>query len=269
MPPRGSKSKRKQSFESRVKEIVHNETKDDFEIKKSIIGYDNNTLNANIPSGDVTSSNNYMRLLGPITQISYGQAAGDQGQYNMRVGDEITLKHVDIKGFVSFNDLTINQQVNTRVGVRVMILKQKDENSDLGFVTNSHANMMLEQGLTATPGPSAFTGRPLNCIQSINRELYTVRYDKTFYLSQPLQFTTGTDVRREAGNTEHTLRFFQHKLRFGKNGLKLKFSDGNSDTANNFPYVMVMGYTNLVDSSAATNGQINVSMTSIASYTDA
>ncbi len=269
MPPRGSKSKRKQSFESRVKEIVHNETKDDFELKKSVIAYDNNTLNANIPSGDVTSSMNYMRLLGPITQVSYGQVSTDQGGYNMRIGDEITLKHVDIKGFVSFNDLTINQQVNTRVGVRVMILKQKDENSDVGFVTNSHADKMLEQGLTATPGPSAFTGKPLNAIQSINRELYTVRYDKTFYLSQPLQFTTGTDVRRNAGNTEHTLRFFQHKLKFGKKGLKLKFTDGNSEHANNFPYVMVIGYSNLVDNSAAQNGSINVSMSSTASYTDA
>ena len=141
MPRKPGSSKSKRNFDKKVKDIVLKELSQEIEEKKCIISYDNNTLNANIASGDVTSSTNYMRLLGPTTQISFAQAAGDQGQYNMRVGDEISLKHVDIKGFVSFNDLTINQLINTRVGVRVMILRQRDENSDLGFVTNSHANM--------------------------------------------------------------------------------------------------------------------------------
>ena len=269
MPRKPGSSKSKRNFDKKVKDIVLKELSNEIEEKKAIISYDNNSLNANIPSGDVTSSFNYMRLLGPTTQISYAQAAGDQGMYNMRVGDEITLKHVDIKGFVAFNDLTINQQINARVGVRVMILRQRDENSDLGFVTNSHANMLLEQGSTATPSPSAFTGRPLNCIQSINKELYAVRYDKTFYLNQSVQLSGTTNVNRSTAGVDHTLRFFQHKLTFGKRGLKLKYSDGNSDTPNNFPYVMVIGYTNLVDASAATNGNIDVTMNSVATYTDA
>ena len=259
---------KKKNFDKRVKDIVLKEIKQETEEKYALVSYDNNTLNANIPSGDVTSSFNYMRLLGPIDQISYSNTTGDQGQYNMRVGDEIILKELDIKGFVSYNDLTINQQINARTGVRVMILRQRDENTDLGFVTNSHGDKLLESGELAVPGPAAFTGRPLNLIQGINRELYAVRYDKTFNLSQSLQLAGTTNVNRSTGPTDKTLQFFKHKLTFGKRGLKLKYTDGNADTPNNFPYVMVIGYANLVDNSAATNGNINVTMNSIATYTD-
>lgn len=268
MPPRGSKSNKK-SFDKRVKDIVVNEMKQELEDKQALISYDNNTLNANIPSGDVQSSFNYMRLLGPIDQVSFSQAAQNQGGYNIRVGDEIQLKHVDVKGFVSYNDLTIQQQANARIGVRVMILRQRDENTDVGFVENSHADKLLMNGELATPGPGSFTGRPLNTIQEINRDLYTVRYDKTFNLNQSVQISGTSNPNRSTAGTEHTLKFFQHKLKFGKRGLKLKYTDGNSDTPNNFPYVMVVGYTNLVDDSAATNGQVNITMNAVATYTDA
>lgn len=268
MPPRGSKSNKK-SFDKRVKDIVVNEMKQELEVKQALISYDNNTLNANIASGDVQSSFNYMRLLGPIDQVSFAQTAQDQGGYNIRVGDEIVLKHLDVKGFVSYNDLTIQQQANARIGVRVMILRQRDENTDLGFVSNSHADKLLMNGELATPGPGSFTGRPLNVIQEINRDLYSVRYDKTFNLNQAVQISGTSNPNRSTAGTGNTLRFFQHKLTFGKRGLKLKYTDGNSDTPNNFPYVMVVGYTNLVDDSVATNGQINVTMSSVATYTDA
>ena len=262
------KSASSHRFKSKVKEIVREELAEELEDKKALVSYDNTTLNANIPSGDVTSSFNYMRILGPIDQVAYSQAAGDQGGYNTRIGDEIMLKHVNVEGFVSYNDVTINQQVNTRIGVRVMILKQRDENTDFGFASNSHADKLLMNGGLSVPGPGAFTGRPLNVIQEINRDLYAVRYDKTFYLNQSLQISGTTNVNRSTAGTEHTLKFFQHKLTFGKRGLKLKFTDGNADTPNNFPYMLVVGYSNLVDPSAASNGQINVTMNSVATYTD-
>lgn len=267
----GKSAPNSKRFQKSVKAIVREELKEEIEEKQALISYDNNTLSANIPSGDVTSSFNYMRLLGPIDQISYAlptATAGEQGGYNMRQGDEIMLKHLDIKGFVSFNDLTIQQQQNTRVGVRVMILKQRDENTDLGFVSNSHADKLLMNGELSVPGPGSFTGVPLNSIQAINRDLYAVRYDKTFYLNQSVQITGTSNPNRSTAGTDHTLRFFQHKMTFGKRGLKLKFTDGNSDTPNNFPYVMVVGYTNLVDNSVANNGAINVTMNSVATYTD-
>lgn len=262
------KSASSQRFEKSVKAIVREELNEELEDKKALISYDNNPLNANIASGDVTGSFNYMRLLGPIDQISFGQTAQDQGGYNMRIGDEIMLKRLDIEGFISMNDLTIQQQNNVRVGVRVMILKQRDENTDLGFVSNSHADKLLMNGELAIPGPGSFTGRPLNVIQEVNRDLYAVRYDKTFYLNQSYQIQGTSNVSRSTAGTDTSLKFFQHKLTFGKRGLKLQFTDGNSDTPNNFPYVMVVGYSNLVDNSAATNGQVNITMNSVATYTD-
>lgn len=260
------KSASSQRFKKSVKQIVRDELAVELEDKKALISYDNITLNPNIPSGDVQSSTNYMRLLGPVDQISYAQTAQDQGGYNMRVGDEIMLKRLDIEGFVSMNDLTIAQQQNCRIGVRVMILKQRDENTDVGFVENSHADKLLMNGELSVPGPGSFTGRPLNCIQEINRDLYAVRYDKTFYLATSLD--GDGQATQNMGPVKPTLKFFKHKLTFGKRGLKLKYIDGNSDTPNNFPYVMVVGYTNLVDNSVASNGQVNITMNSVATYTD-
>ncbi len=260
------KSASSQRFKKSVKAIVRDELAVELEDKKALISYDNNTLNPNIPSGDVSESNNYMRLLGPIDQISFAQTAQDQGGYNMRVGDEIMLKRLDIEGFVSMNDLTIAQQQNCRIGVRVMILKQRDENTDAGFVSNSHADKLLMNGELSVPGPGSFTGRPLNCIQEINRDLYAVRFDKTFYLATAFDGDGSATINQ--GPVKPTLKFFKHRLTFGKRGLKLKYTDGNADTPNNFPYVMVVGYTNLVDNSAATNGQVNITMNSVATYTD-
>ena len=265
MPPKSAKSSYR--FKKNVVSIVREELKEVIEEKQALISYDNTTLNANIPSGDVQSSFNYMRLLGPIDQVSYAQTAQDQGGYNIRIGDEVMLKHLDIKGFVSMNDLTLANQQNCRIGVRVMILKQRDENTDLGFVSNSHADKLLMNGELAIPGPGSFTGRPLNCIQDINRDLYAVRYDKTFYLAQA--YDGDGQATNNQGPVKPTLKFFKHKMTFGKRGLKLKYTDGNSDTPNNFPYVMVVGYTNLVDNAAATNGQVNITMSSVATYTDA
>ncbi len=262
----GKSAPNSKRFQKSVKAIVREELKEEIEEKQALISYDNKTLNANIPSGDVQSSTNYMRLLGPIDQIAFSQTSQDQGGYNMRIGDEIMLKHLDIEGFVSMNDLTLAQQQNCRIGVRVMILKQRDENTDVGFVSNSHANKLLMNGELAVPGPGSFTGRPLNSIQAINRDLYAVRYDKTFYLAQSVD-GDGSATSNQ-GPVKPTLKFFKHKMTFGKRGLKLKYSDGNSDTPNNFPYVMVVGYTNLVDSQVATNSQVNITMNSVATYTD-
>lgn len=269
--PKGALSK---SMKSQMQKIAQDELKQELEEKKAIISYDQISMNSNIPSGDVTNSNNYFRLLPGIQQISneLDSTTGLQGGYNIRVGDEITLKRLDIKGYVAYSDITKNNEDSVRTGVRVMILRQRDQNTDVGFVANSHANKILADSEIGIPGPGSFTGVPLNLLDAINRNEYAVRYDKVFNLSASLQVPqeAGTNAaKRFTGSQNNTLKFFQHQLTFGKRGLKLNYTDGSSEDSNNFPYVMVVGYANLVDGSVAPNNAVKLTLSSVAHYTDA
>lgn len=269
-----SKGKLSKSLKSQMQQIARDELKQELEEKKAIISYDQISINSAIASGDVTANANYMRILPSIRQVSNSLTSTSdlQGGYNIRVGDEINLKSIDIKGYVAYNDITKNNENAVRTGVRVMILRQKDQNTDVGFVNDSHANKLLADSEITIPGPGSFSGVPLNLIEAINRNVYAVRYDKVFNLSASLQVSAegGTNAgKRFTGSQDKTLKFFKHKLTFGKRGLKLTYTDGDSEDSNNFPYVLVVGYANLIDDETPTNNAIKVTMSAVATYTDA
>ena len=169
-------SKNSKRFEKNVKAIVQEELQEELEDKVAVIGFnDVNVPTAAIPNGNVAGNANITRIFPLISQ-------GD-GQYNQRVGNEIRLKHLDIKMLLNYSlsDLSTAENEDTAVGVRVMILRQKDQNSAAGVVTDFQGNKLLENGLT-TGGPAQFTGETFNLCQKINREQFSVRYDKVHYL---------------------------------------------------------------------------------------
>ena len=257
-----AKSKR---FEKSVKAIVRDELQEELEEKVGVIGISDVSIDTpSIPNGNVSASANVVRIFPLISQ-------GD-GQYNNRVGNEIRLKHLDIKMLMNFNlpELSTNQNENAGLGVRVMILKQKDQASAAGAVSDFQGNKLLENGLTpASAGPAAFTGTTFNLLQKINREQFSVRYDKTFYMDatyrQASQGATGVSQTFFPPKT----KVMSKRLTFGKNGLKLTYGDGASTDPTNFPYLLVMGYASSVSASVPVNNLIRYSYTANASYTDA
>lgn len=261
------------SLEKNIRKVVQEELAEELEEKRCISQYENKSINTVIPSGDVTANqNNFFDILAPITQVANSRAetGAPGGAYGFRLGDEINLKKVKIKGMVYLNDLTSAQAVNTCVGVRVMILKQKDKNSYDGFRADAHTNKLLLDtvGASGYQGPGAFNGSPLDLRREINRNEYSVRYDKTFYLSRDFIQGTSTSTRF-ATSSNNSLRFFEHDLTFG-NGKKLTFTDGASNTPNQFPYLLVVGQAGLKDpTTSIENGLAAVSVSSTAIYTDA
>ncbi|WP_445772256.1 hypothetical protein, partial [Rheinheimera sp.] len=165
-----TKSKR---FEKSVKAIVREELKEELEEKVAVMGFnDVDIATPSIPNGNVAASSNVVKLFPAITQGT--------GQYNERVGNEIRLKHLDLKMLINYGlaDLSTSLNENAALGIRVMILRQKDQNSALGAVEDFQGNKLLENGLTpATAGPAQFTGQTFNLVQKINREQFSVRYD--------------------------------------------------------------------------------------------
>jgi len=245
-------------FEKSVKAIVREEIATESENKIAVIGFNDTDVDtAAIPNGDVAASTNFIKLM-PL--ISQGTA-----QYNQRVGNEIRLKSLDIKMLINLAlaDGTVSSNTNAGIGVRVMILRQKDKNSQTGLIEDFQGNKLLEQGAILTPGPAAFSGDTWNLIQKINREQFSVRYDKVFQMDAPHKFdNTGVQFPCKT-------KIMQHTLRFGKQGLKLTFGDGNSENPTNFPYVMVIGYASTTSSLTPDAGLVRYSYSSNANYTDA
>ncbi len=261
------------SREENIRKIVQEELAEELEEKRAISQYEDKSINTVVPSGDVLLNQaNFFDILAPIKQTvnTRDDTGAPGGAYGFRVGDEINLKKVKIKGMVYLKDLTSAQQQNTSVGVRVMILKQKDKNSFAGFRADAHTNKLLLDtvGASGYQGPGAFNGSPLDLRREINRNEFSVRYDKTFYLSRDyIQGTSNTT--KFAISSDKSLRFFEHDLTFG-NGKKITFTDGQSDTPNNFPYLIVVGQAGMKDpNTSVENGLCAITVSSTAIYTDA
>ncbi len=251
-------SKRGANFAKKVRDVVRDEIAAETENKVAVVGLTDTTVDtAAIPNGDVASSSNFIKLMPLIQQ---GTA-----QYNNRIGNEIRLKSLEIKMLlnVALASASTDELENSGIGVRVMILRQKDQNSQLGVISDFQGNKLIENGGVLTAGPSQFVGDTWNLVQKINREQFSVRYDKVFYMDTPfrhsnsgVQFPTKTKV-------------MSHTLRFGKQGLKLTFGDGASQNPTNFPYIMVVGYASTTGQDVPSNGLVRYSYTSNANYSDA
>ncbi|AXH74882.1 MAG: hypothetical protein [Cressdnaviricota sp.] len=249
-------------FEKSVKAIVRDELQEEMEEKVAVIGMTDVDLDtAAIPNGDVATSSNIVRIFPLISQGT--------GQYNERLGNEIKLKHVDVKMLINYGlaNLSTPDNEDTALGVRVMILRQKDQNASTGAVEDFQGNKLLENGL-ASGGPAGFDGSTFNLLQNINREQFAVRYDKVHYLEATYRYS--------GGGTNVTQSFFPPKskviskrLTFGKNGLRLTYGDGASTNPTNFPYFLVMGVASTVSTSTPSNNLLRYSYSANAVYTDA
>jgi hypothetical protein len=244
-----------------VKKIVREELSEELEEKVGVIGFANEPIDTSaIPSGNVGSSSNFAPLF-PL--IEHGG-----GKYNKRIGNEIRLKHIDLEMLLSYISSVSDTggYTDTSVGVRVMILRQKDDNDYQAFKDDAQTDKLLQtSGVTA--GPSNFSGSTINLLQQINRDQFSVRYDKVHYLDRARRFNDdGTQLQF---NRPPRPTFIKKRLTFGKRGLKLTFGNDASTSPTNFPYLLVVGVASTIDSTAPSNNLIEYSYSARAVYTDA
>ncbi len=257
-------------FEQSVKEIVRMEIADEIEDKNAITQYNNVLLKAPIPSGVVLNGQgNFFKLMPEIFQSTTGGAGS---AYNERIGNEICLREVDVQGFINSRQDIVNlvsNPENVKLAVRVMILKAKEINDQELLFDNMPTDTLLRFGeqTTGFGGPISYQGQPLDSFRDINRDTFSVRYDKVHYLNGPTFFpgTTNPDVTQ----IPSTLKIFRKKLTFGKKGLKLKYSASTDTQPNNFPYFMVIGYSSMSSNAVPSNNLAAVTMSISSKYTDA
>ena len=143
--------KNSKRFEKNVKEIVRKEIQEELEEKHAIAEYQNVAIDRTIPSGVVLNSDsaaatgNFYKILPEIEQSATGEAGR---AYNTRIGNEISLKEIDLHGYLTHSDDATNDisYPNAKLAVRVMILRAKEINDGEVLFNNMPTDTLLRFG---------------------------------------------------------------------------------------------------------------------------
>lgn len=245
MPPKtkGRKTQPRQTLTKgqvkQVKQVAQSVVDNEIENKEAIFERIERSLVPAIPTGDITAlpsgrrpndvNASYYDLLPPITQSVNGEAGR---KYNTRIGNEIILKKIHLKSFLEFNQDFTEQALakNQKILVRVMVLSQKRSGNFTTAYTNI-SSRMLRTATNADENTGPFSGAAINGLQDINRDVFTVHYQKSFYMTAPtLLQGSGTDPNVDVGVNPSTIKFLSKTFNFGgKTGLKLKFANSGAD----------------------------------------
>jgi len=275
MPPKRSYKGNSKRFEKNVQAIVLKELEQELEEKHAIADYSNVAINSAIPSGAVNNGDvlngggNFYKILPEIAQSTTGEAGR---AYNTRIGNEITLKEIDLHGYLTHVDsFTSNASyANSRLAVRVMLLRAKEINDGEVLFNNMPTNKLIRFGnfdATGPDGAASFGGFALDPFRDINRDAFAVRYDKVFQVNAPVIIQGLSDP--DVGVIPSQTKRFRHKLSFGKRGLKLKYTDASDLEPNNFPYFLCVGYASTTGGSGPENSKVKLTMSCVGTYTDA
>lgn len=205
---------KKMSFAKRVQKVV---AKD---IETKVVNF----------SSNVTAFNQQIQTSGDCLRLMPQVAAGT-GQ-NQRIGASIKLQGLKLRGVMTF---TLGQTVatNTRIGVRLMIVKAKrfgDWNAALtDFGTNY--TRLLEGSATG------FTGLVTDFNTPINKDYFTVVADKRMYMSLSVGTSTIDNI--------NTTKFVNMNIPYSRRKVEFDDSLGTTTESINYPYFMLVGYTKL------------------------
>lgn len=261
-----SKQNNSKRFEKSVKALIRDELDQELEDKHAIVSYEDKGLNAGIPSGLVfNDQGNFYRLLAPIEQSQTGEAGR---KYNTRIGNEINLKRLDLSSYLSYaypTSGTANYQ-NAKLAVRIMIVRAKNFGQYEKALDDMPTNLLLQTSSVAAGHVGPYDGSPLDSFSSINRDAFAVRYDKVHYLNAPVVTFGATSTNTSSIPSKSVL--WQHSIKFGNNGLKLKYANTTA-TEPDFPYFMIVGYSSMSGATIPGNGLVRMTMFSRATYQDA
>jgi len=181
-----------------------------------------------------------------------------------KIGNEIRMQSLNLRGVITMA-LKQTTDNNVRLGIRLSIIKAKRfadwQAAALDFGATA-GSRLLEGNLTTNLGTVPQFTTP------INRDYYSVVYDKRFYMSQSLQ-AVGTSV----ADTHYTTKFINIKIPYSRKTLKFDQNyDGNQPT--NWGYFMLINYCKLDGTSdtippAAGESLVSLQYTTVMKYEDA
>ena len=169
-----------------------------------------------------------------VMQIVPTMAQGDDT--GMRTGNRVTAKNLSIKGHMLMSLAVSNISTSVRIAVRQMVLVSKRYKNFSDMQTNfaSHLPFLLKSGNSV----QGFTGIIQDLYLPINREIYTVLYDKIVYLNLEYQATASGFQ-----GVADSVKFFNINVKC-KNKI-LNYEESNSNVPQNWNPFMCFGYAKL------------------------
>jgi len=192
-------------------------------VETKVAVFQSNTTAYNAP---LNAAGDCLRLI-PDVNNNFSQGT--------KIGNEVRMQSLNLRGVIT---LALKQTTdnNVRIGVRLSIIKCKRFNdytqAALDFGTTA-GSRLLEGSLTTNLGTVPQFNTP------INKDYYSVVYDKRFYMSQSLQ-AVGTSM----ASTVYTTKFVNIKIPYSRR--TIKYDENNSlNLPVNYPYFMLINYCKL------------------------
>lgn len=256
--PRARKPKRKSGFAKSVAKIAQKVVNKNVEDK---VMYQSTSESALVNfNSTISNIGDYMQLIPNCTS---------NADENGRVGDELTVKKFEVKGYIRFNpvfNMSTADPKACQVGVRMMILSLKKTASwDLVTSTSTPLNSLLRRGGTTV----GFSGQIADLHNDINTDLFTVHHNKVFYMSQQFVGNSST-TGWFSSEIKDQIRFFKFSMKC-KNKKLIYDDDTNSGLLpTNYAPFMLLGYSFLNGSAADTvSTNLGLQLQSYIYYQDA
>lgn len=228
------------------------ETKQAFTTSGNSLIYYNSGINAN---GDIT----------PILPAIAG-GSGDA----TRNGSQVMAKSLNVKGYLKLvlND-TVDNTAYPQVIVRMMVVSLKTHQNYTNVSTQGTSlGALLRKGATV----GAFSGNLSDIYAPINNELFTVHYDKKFYLNQTFLNAIGASQPSQTipQDLKNTVKFFNLNVKCKNKVLKYDPTYTDSVYPTNWAPFLVLGYAHLDGSSPDTvTTKIGLQYDAVLNYKDA
>lgn len=287
MPPKKGKGKsrkyssKKTSNDKKMEDVAQTVYNKMVEPKEAVTEQQNKTPSPAILTGDVLNAvipdqrpngaiSNYYYLLPAIAQSVTGQAGR---KYNTRIGNEITLKSIHLKGILNYTQTFADNLLpqNKKIMVRFMVLSQKRAGSFTTSLTNISNRLLTNAIGTPFENTAPYSGVALDAIRGINRDVFTVHYEKDVYLEAPVIAKGTNTVTPDVGLVPSSIKFIDKKFYYGgKSGQKLTFANASAQVPENFAPFICIGYSSMSDPiNAPSAGLVNFTYNATAQFSDA
>lgn len=236
---------------------------------KKVINSMTETKQAFHSSGDsLIMCNSGVNSSGDMFQILPNIADG--GLPNQRIGNQITAQSLNVRGYLKLNvnDVTDSTKLpNVIARVMVVTMKSRPCYYDATGASATLATLLKKGGTTV-----GFTGVLSDIYSPINRDAFTVHYDKRFYLNQSYVNVTGASPPTTilAQDIKNTVKFFNFNVKCKNRVLKYDEDIGSDLLPSNFGPFLLVGYSYLDGSSVDTlSTNVGIQYDAVFNYEDA
>lgn len=211
---------------------------------KAVLSKQSETKESYFNSGNsLTMFNGEITAVGDLLQIVPNVA--NSVEDNGRIGQSVRAKSLNIRGHMklNINDVTDSTRLPS-VMARLMVVSMKTApNFNEAQAQGPKLGTLLKKGGTTT----SFNGALQDLHAPINTDVFTVHYDKKFYLSQSYLNATGVSPPSTiiAQDTKDTVKFFNINIKCKDKVLKYDEDVSSDLLPTNFAPFMLLGYSYL------------------------